>query len=272
MFLVSGVNLPTIDQALAAGGGSASNLVVDNLHSGDGDACGPVVLTEATPETKPNCDRDYMFGNDFGVDASFFDRHATEELYTLQDAHDPNDHTWAHNMFSEVHVPPAVTAHIYCFVPIGDGGDGHSHGEDLWPNALDPEGGWLDTGITFGSNRQLFTKDVRGGSGGASYVLYHSVTQGHGYLYVVGLEAAPVIDLGFIDLHTDGDGCGPILIPNADPDTPGNCDRDYRLGANFGIGPEFFRGKGNMYLMQDARKLACCALPCAPRHLVSHAG
>ena len=86
MFLVSGVNLPTIDQALAAGGGSASNLVVDNLHSGDGDACGPVVLTEATPETKPNCDRDYTFGADFGVDASFFDRHATEELYTLQDA------------------------------------------------------------------------------------------------------------------------------------------------------------------------------------------
>ena len=26
------------------------------------------------------------FGANFGVDASFFDRHATEELYTLQDA------------------------------------------------------------------------------------------------------------------------------------------------------------------------------------------
>jgi hypothetical protein len=63
---------------------------------------------------------------------------------------------------------------------------GQAHSAELWPNALDPQGGWRDTGITYGTNHQLFTKTIRGGADGASYVLYHSTTQGWGYFYVVG--------------------------------------------------------------------------------------
>lgn len=252
VYLVDATDLPT-EGTLIGAGTAATNLFIDDLHSGVGDGCGPVMLAGISATSQPNCDRDYQFGSDFGIGAGFFESHRDEELYAIQDAHDPDDFQWAHNMFAEIHVPPATDAHLYCFVPTGEN-DGHAHSAELWPNALDPQGGWRDTGITYGTNRQLFIKTVRGGADGASYVLYHSTTQGWGYFYVVGLVAAPVIDLGMIDMHVGtGDECGPILVANPGPRTPGNCDRSYQLEADFGIGDTFFSGiRGNLWLLQDA--------------------
>jgi hypothetical protein len=56
------------------------------------------------------------------------------------------------------------------------------------PNGIDPLGGWTDTGESFtevnGIVRQHFTKTVTD----ASYLLYHTTTQGWGYLYIVELS------------------------------------------------------------------------------------
>ena len=74
VYLVDATGLPTGGTQIGTGT-VPTNLFIDDLHSGIGDECGPVMLAGITPASKPNCDRDYKFGDDFGIDANFFNAH-----------------------------------------------------------------------------------------------------------------------------------------------------------------------------------------------------
>jgi hypothetical protein len=130
---------------------------------------------------------------------AFFDRYGSG-MTLIQDAHDPNDHSWTSNDFARITVPRGYVASLYMLVPIGNN-VGHAHTADDMPNVIDPRGGWTDTGNTYieanGITRALWTKDVEG-----SYALYHAVSQGWGDVYMVSVRcsagAAATIDCSMV--------------------------------------------------------------------------
>jgi hypothetical protein len=164
-------------------------LAAIDLHEG-GD-CGPVLVRGLKIDTPVHCDRAYTLGDAEHHDyEAFLAGKDADSLWVIQDAHDPNDNGFAHTRFAELQIPSGAAATIHCLVPHCADNDaaGHCHSEDQMPNGIDPLGGWTDTGESFtevnGIVRQHFTKTVTD----ASYLLYHTTTQGWGYLYIVELS------------------------------------------------------------------------------------
>ena len=167
------------------------SLEVVDLH--EGSDCGPVLVESPTVDTQPNCDRDnYVLSDSY---AAFLD--GKEFLWLLQDAHDPSDSAWAHNRFAEVLIPAGATAILHCFVPSCAFNDaaGHCTTDQQLPNAIDPLGGWASVlgtdalPVTYAESngivRQQFTKSVVD----SEYTLYHYVSNGWGYLYMIELTS-----------------------------------------------------------------------------------
>ena len=109
--------------------------------------------------------------------------------------------------FTVLNLPPGSVASIHCFVPIGEGG-GHLSGGHLgrgqatstpgaahtaasFPNAIDPLGGWTDTGETYGEEncieRQRFVKHISS----PTYNLHHTVSLDWGWVYMVEINPGP---------------------------------------------------------------------------------
>eukprot|EP01052_Picozoa_sp_SAG31_P036935 SAG31_NODE_4684_length_3034_cov_1.497445_2_plen_114_part_00 len=81
-----------------------------------------------------------------------------------------------HDNFANVIVPDGFTATLYAMPPMGDQ-NGHSHSDAELPNAIDPLGGWVNTGETYteanGIPRDVWTKTVTG-----TYTLVHTTSHG----------------------------------------------------------------------------------------------
>ena len=133
--------------------------------------CGPTLLPNPTVSSPVHCDRDYIFGR--GYERFFQGR---QNLFLIQDSHDPNDHSWGTSQssncnaggsslaswtdatqtgleqaqscqetlteFTRVSLPSPATLH--CFVPVAVGGGGqvdatagHAHSETDYPNYIE---------------------------------------------------------------------------------------------------------------------------------------
>ena len=167
------------------GGSSCSGtdpLVVEDLHAAGG--CGPVLIENADTSTATNCDRSYTLGAGF---EQFFSDYGSN-FWLIQDAHDPNDHAWDNNDFASLTIPTGYVADIYLMVPVGSSA-GHSHSADEYPNIIDPRGGWTDLEKEYtednGIPRRVWFKSVQG-----TFALYHSITMGWGYLYMVTMRCS----------------------------------------------------------------------------------
>ena len=254
-------------------------LEVIDLHT-EGGGCGPELVEAPTVDSLVNCDRGYKFGcaaEDLSHTAAqtggcrnpwsnFFDNQHPDRpkyLYLVQDAHDPTDNSWAHNLFASIRWPWGATAVVSCFVPISDqnGNVGGAHAnaiEEGGPNIVDPAGGWTDTGETFdegnGVRRQRYTKTLsERQSGGNSYSLYHTTDTGWGYVYVVELiYGLPPMEITITDLHTEA-GCGPVLVPAVTVQSLVHCDRDsYIFDEDTHSYTPFFEANPGLALIQDA--------------------
>jgi hypothetical protein len=158
-----------------------AELTITDEHSGED--CGPVLVDYPRGCSHVNCDRDYTLGDAYTTFLS-----GLNHPYMIQDAHDPNDLIYQHNRFTALHVPMGHTAIAYAMVPVeGANGAqcGHSNTEAEYPNALDPQRGWVDTQRAFiednGIKRRIFTKQLPAGD----TTLYHQTTVGLVYMNFV---------------------------------------------------------------------------------------
>ena len=199
---------------------SIDTVTITDLHTDTESAeggCGPVLTPITGTDTKVNCDRGYEFGgccnaegggaydpsapqacpmeqyrqscsgdssNEFGDWSEFFSQRGPQ-FWIIQDAHDPTDQEWAHNLFAAVTIPASRQAMLYVVV---------CQSCDA-VNTVDPLGGWeiTDTVVT-GRNdartvwrKQIEPRSIRGTDVPMSYNLYHFTAGGHGYIYFVEL-------------------------------------------------------------------------------------
>ena len=210
----SGLNTYTLYHATGEGWGYVyiveliyglppAEISITDLHTSEDCIC---LVSAPTVQSLVHCDRDsYVFAQDEDPSLSydrFFADHPTVGL--IQDSHDPNDRTFAHNRFVEVNIPSGATATFYALVPIADSNNAvagsHAHTSDEYPNMIDP-GGWVAAGQctiespTIGgcygeSNgilRKMFTR-----SDGEFYILYHTTHLSWGYVILWTQQACPL--------------------------------------------------------------------------------
>ena len=240
--------------------GASGSLTVEDTHSGGG--CGPVTVENADTTTPSNCDRSYVLGAGF---QAFFDTYGTG-MYLIQDAHDPNDHSWTSDDFARVSVDPGFVAELYLLVPGGENA-GHSATADDMPNVIDPRGGWVETGETYteanGITRHLWTKTIDG-----IYALFHAVAQGWGYVYMVRVRCSSAASVNIdCSMVSQPDVTPTQCYDNVEPNTPLWMDRAYAWTD----GPSDMIGGGWTYFRVSLEPQAgapCASLALAPSPLI----
>ena len=65
------------------------DLTIADQDSGSG--CGPILFSAVDTSQPSYCDRGSTLGSGFD---GFFSAHPEESMYLIQNAHDPNDHSW----------------------------------------------------------------------------------------------------------------------------------------------------------------------------------